>query len=71
MLTLTDITKVFYAEIVKTTALNGVSLSVNDGEFVAIMGPWAVANLPCSTSSASSTIPLRAHICSTEKTWAA
>ena len=39
MLTLTDITKVFYAEIVKTTALNGVSLTVEDGEFVAIMGP--------------------------------
>ena len=31
--------KVFRTEHVETIALNGVSLTVNDGEFVAIMGP--------------------------------
>ena len=32
-------TKLFRTEAVETTALNGVSLEVKDGEFVAIMGP--------------------------------
>ena len=31
--------KVFRTELVETVALNGVSVNVNDGEFVAIMGP--------------------------------
>ncbi len=31
--------KVFRADTVRTVALNNVSLSINDGEFVAIMGP--------------------------------
>lgn len=31
--------KVFRADTVQTVALNNVSLSINDGEFVAIMGP--------------------------------
>ena len=31
--------KVFRTELVETVALNGVSINVNDGEFVAIMGP--------------------------------
>jgi putative ABC transport system ATP-binding protein len=35
----TDLTKVFRTDEVETTALNKVSLEVNDGEFVAIMGP--------------------------------
>ena len=34
-----DLQKVFRTEHVETIALNGVSLTVNDGEFVAIMGP--------------------------------
>ena len=34
-----DLQKVFRTEHVETSALNGVSLTVNDGEFVAIMGP--------------------------------
>ena len=31
--------KIFRTELVETVALNGVSINVNDGEFVAIMGP--------------------------------
>ena len=34
-----NITKIFRTEEVETVALNGVSIEVNDGEFVAIMGP--------------------------------
>lgn len=36
---ITDLKKVFTTESVLTTALNGVSLKIDDGEFVAIMGP--------------------------------
>ena len=34
-----NITRIFRTEEVETIALNGVSIKVNDGEFVAIMGP--------------------------------
>ena len=34
-----NITRIFRTEEVETVALNGVSIEVNDGEFVAIMGP--------------------------------
>lgn len=34
-----NLKKVFRTEEVQTLALNGVSLEVNEGEFVAIMGP--------------------------------
>lgn len=34
-----NITKIFRTENIETTALNGVSLEVKEGEFVAIMGP--------------------------------
>ena len=36
---LTDIEKVFRTDAVETVALNRISLTVNDGEFVAVMGP--------------------------------
>ncbi len=39
MITINDLKKVFRTEEVETTALNGVSMKVNEGEFVAIMGP--------------------------------
>jgi putative ABC transport system ATP-binding protein len=35
----TDLTKIFRTDEVETTALNKVNLSVNKGEFVAVMGP--------------------------------
>ena len=34
-----NITKIFRTENIETTALNGVSLEVKEGEFIAIMGP--------------------------------
>ena len=34
-----NLTKIFRTEEVETVALNGVSINVEDGEFVAIMGP--------------------------------
>ena len=39
MINIEELTKIFRTEAVETTALNGVSLEVKDGEFVAIMGP--------------------------------
>ena len=39
MIKVENLTKVFRTEVVETRALNGLSLEVNDGEFVAIMGP--------------------------------
>ena len=39
MLKIEELKKVFRTEEVETIALNGVSLEVNDGEFIAIMGP--------------------------------
>ncbi len=39
MIKIDNITKTFRTEEVETIALNGVSLEVEDGEFVAIMGP--------------------------------
>ena len=39
MIEVKDLKKVFRTELVETLALNGVSLSVEKGEFVAIMGP--------------------------------
>jgi len=39
MLKIEELRKAFRTEEVETIALNGVSLEVNDGEFIAIMGP--------------------------------
>ncbi len=39
MITVTNLSKVFRTEEIETTALTGVSLEINQGEFVAIMGP--------------------------------
>lgn len=39
MIKLTNISKSFYTEEIETVALDGVSLEVAEGEFVAIMGP--------------------------------
>ena len=39
MIKVTNLTKIFRTEEIETTALNGVSFEIKDGEFVAIMGP--------------------------------
>jgi len=39
MIKTTDLTRIFRTDEVETTALNKVSLSINEGEFVAVMGP--------------------------------
>lgn len=39
MIHIQSLVKVFYSEDIETRALNGVNLSVDQGEFVAIMGP--------------------------------
>lgn len=39
MIKTVDLTKVFRTDEVETTALNKVSLEINEGEFVAVMGP--------------------------------
>ena len=39
MIKTTNLQKLFATEEVETTALNGISMDVQDGEFVAIMGP--------------------------------
>ena len=39
MIKVENLTKVFHTDEVETHALNGVSLEVQDGEFVAVMGP--------------------------------
>ena len=39
MIKVTNLSKVFRMEEIETTALNGVSFEIKDGEFVAIMGP--------------------------------
>ena len=39
MIKVSNLSKVFRTEEIETTALNGVSFEIKDGEFVAIMGP--------------------------------
>ena len=39
MIKVSNLSKVFRTEEIETTALNGVSFQIKDGEFVAIMGP--------------------------------
>ena len=45
-----NLSKSFRTEEVETIALNNVSFNVEDGEFVAIMGPSGCGNLLCSIS---------------------
>jgi putative ABC transport system ATP-binding protein len=39
MIKINSLTKIYTTEEVETTALNSISIDINDGEFVAIMGP--------------------------------
>ena len=48
MIQINDLSKVFRTSEVETVALNHVSLDIEEGEFVAIMGPSGCASLRCS-----------------------
>lgn len=39
MISINNLTRVFRTEEVETTALNGISLSINQGDFISVMGP--------------------------------
>ena len=39
MISVNNLSKVFVTEEIETTALDGVSFEIGDGEFVAVMGP--------------------------------
>lgn len=62
MLKIENLCKSFRTEDVETIALNNVSFTVEDGEFVALWDHQVVANPPCSTSSVYSTTQLRENI---------
>ena len=47
MLKLNDLFKVYRTDEIETVALNGVNLQIEQGDFVAVMGPPAAASLRC------------------------
>ena len=46
MITVTNLSKIFRTEEIETTALNGVSFDIAEGEFVAVMGPSGCGKSP-------------------------
>lgn len=71
MIKVENLVKIFRTEDIETLALNGVSFEINDGEFVAIMGPSgsSVSPLPALWSpTRSSSSPTSLPVTSTQKT---
>ena len=52
MIQIKNLSKNFRTEEVETIALNGISMEVKKGEFIAIMDPADAANQPCCIFSA-------------------
>ena len=62
LLQVEDLKKTFYTHEVETHALSVVHLSIRKGEYVAMSGPWAVANQRFSRFSVCSILRQQENI---------